>query len=463
MKQLLLLLVCVAVTVPCQANETPSLVAPIRNVRDVYWGVAVDDPYRYMEAFDNPEVRRWVDRQVSHTRKQLRALPGWDQLKSDLQVLGGPVPDRYSRMERGPFVFKKEGDVRKLYRVASGKQTLLVDPSIHKDSEGGTPGIVTYEVSPDGKHLLYGIDFGGAESATLYIKNLSTGSNLAESIDRVDTAYTKPYWMPDSSGFFYCRRRHQDKAAAKTEVFRNIRVCFHKLGDDPKKDQPILGTGVESSIPLSPEEIPTTKLVKGSKQILAVVHYGDARELGLYSLALADVFKKEKRWKKICDRSHGVEGYKIVGDRVYLKTYVNAPRYKLVVTSLKEPDFATARELISAGEHVLQNIYYAKDALYVTCLDEGVGKIIRVPHASPGVLETIEMDGVSIAVAKADALTQGVTVKTMSFTEHSHRYTYDVKSKEFGQIGKARPAPVAGLVTKMLKVASHDGVMVPLP
>jgi prolyl oligopeptidase len=457
MKQPLLFLMCVAVLVSCKANESTGLVAPVRNVRDVYWGVSVDDPYRYMETFDDPEVRGWVDRQVQHTRKKLRDLSGWDQLKADLKVMGAAAPDRYSRMKRGPFVFKKEAGVHKLYRMKSGKQTLLVDPSMHQALKGQMPGIVSYEVSPDGKYLLYGIDFGGAESATLHIKNLSTGRNLPEFIDRVDTAYAKPYWMPDGSGFFYCRRRRH---AAKTDVFRNIHVCFHKLGSDPKKDQPILGTGVENSIPLSSEDIPTTKLVKGSNQILAVVHYGDAQEVGLYSLALADVLRKDKRWKKICDRSHGVEAYKVVGDRVYLKTYHNAPRYRLVVTSLKAPDFATAQELIPASGRVLQRIYHAKDAVYVTCLDEGVGKIIRVPHASPDALTTIEMDGVSIGLAKADAQTDGVTVKTESFTEHSRRYAYDVGSKGLRQIGKARPAPVAGLVTRMLKVPSHDGVMV---
>ena len=44
-------------------------------VVDTLHGVAVPDPYRWLEAGDDPEVQQWVSEQNRHTRTALDALP----------------------------------------------------------------------------------------------------------------------------------------------------------------------------------------------------------------------------------------------------------------------------------------------------------------------------------------------------------------------------------------------------
>src|SRR5512139_348416 len=42
------------------AQTTPLPVAPVRTVTDTYFGTRVDDPYRYFENKQDPEVAKWM-------------------------------------------------------------------------------------------------------------------------------------------------------------------------------------------------------------------------------------------------------------------------------------------------------------------------------------------------------------------------------------------------------------------
>lgn len=58
------------------AQDAKPAVAPVRNVVDEYYGLKVDDPYRYMEKLDDPEVAAWFKAQAAYTDATLAAIPG---------------------------------------------------------------------------------------------------------------------------------------------------------------------------------------------------------------------------------------------------------------------------------------------------------------------------------------------------------------------------------------------------
>src|SRR6266404_1496246 len=61
--------------------------APVKPVTDVYYGIKVIDPYRYMEKMDDPEVQSWFKAQNDYTRAVLTSLPGRQQLLSRIVEL----------------------------------------------------------------------------------------------------------------------------------------------------------------------------------------------------------------------------------------------------------------------------------------------------------------------------------------------------------------------------------------
>ncbi|MEK0369503.1 MAG: hypothetical protein QQN62_07875, partial [Nitrosopumilus sp.] len=48
-----------------QTTKNPPI-APVKNVVDEYYGVKVEDPYRYMENLEDPEVQSWIKGQAEY-------------------------------------------------------------------------------------------------------------------------------------------------------------------------------------------------------------------------------------------------------------------------------------------------------------------------------------------------------------------------------------------------------------
>src|ERR1700685_3907101 len=66
------------------ADETPT---PMVDVTDTYHGVAVHDPYRWLEDADDPKVKAWTAAQNARTRADLDRLTDRDAIKARLTTL----------------------------------------------------------------------------------------------------------------------------------------------------------------------------------------------------------------------------------------------------------------------------------------------------------------------------------------------------------------------------------------
>ncbi len=65
----------------------PPPATPKRPVTDVYHGVRVTDDYRWLEDWDNPEVKQWSAAQNARTRAYFDHLPSRPAIKQRLQQL----------------------------------------------------------------------------------------------------------------------------------------------------------------------------------------------------------------------------------------------------------------------------------------------------------------------------------------------------------------------------------------
>ena len=192
-----------------QSTDSPP-VAPVKNVVEEHWGVKVDDPYRYMENLEDPDVQTWFKGQAEYASQVLAKIPGRTELYERLKELDGGRPFSNASIVRYKdgslfYLNRKTGENSwKLYMRDSQtcEEKLLVDPESMKVEDNQHYSIYYYTPSPDKKYVVYGLDQGGSEETTLHILDLDSGKELEEKIDRIETAYNKPCWTPDSKGFF---------------------------------------------------------------------------------------------------------------------------------------------------------------------------------------------------------------------------------------------------------------------
>jgi prolyl oligopeptidase len=243
------------------------------------------------------------------------------------------------------------------------------------------------------------------------------------------------------------------------------RVYLHTVGNGPDKDPVVFGFEVSPRVKITPMDIPFLATAPGAAYAVGVIAHGVQNENTLYLAPLDSVYGAEAPWQKLCDVEDDVTGLDGRGDDLWLLTHKDAPRFKVLHTSLSHPDVAHAQVVVPQGEAVIQNISAAEDALYVQELDGGVGRLLRLP-ADGGPVEQVKLplDG-SVAIAASDQRVAGVLLDMTSWTKARTIYAFDPKSRAVTDTRLQPAGPFdapAELESVEVKVPSYDGTLVPL-
>ena len=171
-----------------------------------------------------------------------------------------------------------------------------------------------FEVSPDHRLLAYTVDISGAESFTLYVKELATGALLAETIVNVSPSLA---WANDSRTLFY---------VVLDEARRPCRLHRHVLGANPAEDALVHFEADESFF----LDIHRTR----SQEWLLV-------ELASHSTSevrFASADRPTEPFRTIEPRRAGIE-YTVShhGDRFFIATNDGAPNFRLVSAPVADP------------------------------------------------------------------------------------------------------------------------------
>jgi prolyl oligopeptidase len=311
---------------------------------DVYFGVKVADPYRWLEDGKSAEVQKWLHAEDKLARSYLDALPGRAALakrfseifRIDSISAPGRAGDRY-------FYMRHKADQEKavLYWRSATDPTapehILIDPNqfMAKDnaSLGGT------STTLDGKLLAYTLHPNNADEATLYVKDVESGKDLPGEV--IDGAkYAEASWLPDGTGFVYTYLPPGDPANLEDRPGLAV-VRYHKLGTDPKNDPVIHDkTG-------DPTKFIGADISRDGKWIFFEQENGGNRNDIYYQpLKGEPTADLAHSWKPIVvgkDFSYGLEAWQ---GQAYILTNEDAPHYRLFKVSLEDPRREKWHEII---------------------------------------------------------------------------------------------------------------------
>ncbi|MCA9796248.1 MAG: S9 family peptidase, partial [Candidatus Eremiobacteraeota bacterium] len=204
---------------------------------DVYHGVTVKDPYRWLEDAEAKDTQDWVKRQNEYTRAHLDDSPVRAQLIERLTKLWD-YPRYSSPFHRGQryFFFKNDGlqnqAVFYVQEGLEGEPRVAIDPN--KLSDDGTTALSDVEVSDDGKLCAYAVSVHGSDWQEVYVRDLDTGKDLSDKLEWCK--FTSIAWTPDNTGFFYSRFPDPATVAKEDQTNYN-RVYYHRVGDAQADDQ----------------------------------------------------------------------------------------------------------------------------------------------------------------------------------------------------------------------------------
>jgi prolyl oligopeptidase len=457
------------------AIEAPPIAA-VRPVTDEYYGTKIVDPYRYMENLDDPELQAWIKAQSDYTNSALASIPGRDQLLSRIRELDQSVPQVQAQPLPGNvFLILKmpptENTAKLFVRHSmQGQDRLLVDPEkltlAPADQGKGANVINGWAVSDNGKYIALGIVPGGDElHGELRVIDAVTGRETGDVLTQVGAEAWQPYWLPGNQSFVYGRLQKLPPAAPAADVRKKFRSYLHVLGTDPEKDAPVFGYGVVASIDVNPSLIASVHTQPGSPWALGVLNGSVTPNSAYYIEPVGKVGKTNSAWRKLAGFSDGVTDIEMHNDELYVLTYKDAPRYKVLRIDARHPDLAAAEVVVPAGNAVVTSISSAQDALYVQLLDGGINRVLRVPYGPHPRPEEVKLPFAGSAFIGTDPRLPGALLYLTSWTRALTIYSYDPATKQLADTRLQPKGPYddpADIESVEVKVRSHDGTLVPL-
>jgi len=445
-----------------QWSYPPTRQAP---VTDVYFGTPVVDNYRWIENLDDNEVQGWLKSQANYTSGVIDRIPGRDALLGDFMRLDGMRPAIISAVSRkgGRYFYKKalptENVGRLYYREGlDGKETVLFDPA---EGSGGTSvSLGFYAASEDGKKVALGVARQGSESATIRIMNVDDKSFYPESITPCWQGIGG--WTQDGAGFIYNLMNSTDVHDQGREL--NTRTLYHKVGTDPKSDLVIFSAAKYPALGLKSEDLPLVRFSDDFKYIFGIASTVKPEQTVFFAPA-GELLKAKIAWKPLLKPQDQVVSFVTHGDMLYMRSHKDAPRYRILATSLKSPDVSRAKEILPQGSNVITSLVGTRDYLLATSTDGINGRLFRASYSSPAWEEVALPRKGTVGTAPYDATTNDAGVMLASWTQPPERFELDASANTLALSPLSVKTTFPGLddiVVEEVEARAPDGTMIPL-
>ncbi len=203
---------------------------------DVYHGVRVPDPYRWLEDDRSAETAQWVEAENKVTFAFLDRIPYRQKVKQRLEQLFN-YPRYTLPKHRGDYFFftKNEGlqnqNVVYLQKGIDGKPEVLLDPN--KLSPDGTVRLALFEVSKDGRYAAYALSSGGSDWHEIHVMDVSSRTELSDRL----------LWSKASGiawaghAFYYSRYPAPEKGHELSSKNEFHKVYLHQVGHPQSDDE----------------------------------------------------------------------------------------------------------------------------------------------------------------------------------------------------------------------------------
>lgn len=475
MKKVTLLLFALVLCTFCTTNETVQTEqAPSINSQPVtenYYGMELVDDYRNLENLQDTNVVNWMKAQAEYARDYLDNIPGRQGLIDKMVEFDARSSSRIGYLnitENNLYFYLKttpEDETGILYYRDGyeGQEIFLFDPMKY-DKEGKLKyTISSIQPSLNGEKIVIEVAPDGSENSDLLIMNVADKTFYPEKIDRI--WFGSPSWLPDASGFFYNRMRSSDVHDMEREL--NTKVFFHKVGTDPSLDTEILSSEHNPELKIQAREIPILIYDNDSKHAFALLLTVDSR-LVVYQCPASEIFNKKVDWKPIITKKDEIYDVRLTDKDIYLFTPKNAPNFKILKTSIKNPDIANAQTVLAEDKaRVISGYTVTADAMYYTLSENGVSEKVFRKLLTDGSTEELNLP---FAAGSASISSRGFKhsdfwVGISGWSSSYKRFRYHPKSKDFTMETLSEIAEYPeyeNLVVEEVMAVSHDGIKVPL-
>ena len=417
---------------------------PMETVTDLYHGVTVADPYRWLEKSSDKRVHEWSIAQNNRTRAYLDTLAVRKSIYN-LLLVGSQLSDSYFDLHpAGDKIFARYRDVGRTMIAMLGRDA---DPATARVIIGPNPlyrnaaTIDWFVPSLDATRVAVSLSEGGSEDGSLHIFDVATSREMGEVISRVHSLA----WAADGKGFYYAR---PERPAEERYFFQ--RIYFHQLGTAPEQDNLVAG----SDFP----RVAQIGLSQNHRGVVASVANGTGGEFAHYLIGPGGKVTQVTRFEdKVVAAVAGSD------DNLYLVSHKDAPHGKLLRLPVADPALVHATEIVPHGEPVMHGLVVTDQAIYLRELVGGSTQVARFDHAGKplGLLPLPDVASVSEVVPLGDG-TLLYSVNTYLRPTYFARFEETSGKSEVSKLAPTTEVNFDNAEVNRVLVTSNDGTKVPI-
>jgi prolyl oligopeptidase len=341
-------------------------VARTDRVIDTLHGVAVADPYRWLEDMASAETERWVHDENAVADAYLAGLPGHEALRRQITELVSYESFGLPR-RRGAHYFwthkdgKQDQPVVMTAAALDAPGRVLLDPN--QISPDGKLSFVGFAANHSGGRLAYGLAPGGGDWQTWHLRDVATGKDLPDELSSIK--YYFPAFTHDGAGLYYSRFPTPPPGKELVETDHDCKVYFHRVGTPAAEDRVVYE---RPDHPTWQFDLAATRdgrylvISTGDGQVgdrgLELISYLDLQRPGSKPVALIDQYDAE---------------YLFVGNdgpELYFITTLGVANKRIIAIDVRHPARDRWREVIPEGKAAIDGATVIGHQLVVTTLQD---------------------------------------------------------------------------------------------
>lgn len=427
----------------------------IVNQIDLYHGVAVADPYRWLEQpVSVPEVRDWVTAENKVTFDYLDKIPGRDRLNKELgrrinfERFGTPsqhgdvtIYSRNSGLQNQDVIYVVD-------RKGAEPRVLLDPNTLSKD---GTVALNGMDVSDDGKTLLYGLSKAGSDWVEWRVRDIATGNDKPDVVKH--SKFGVGMLNADSSGIYYLRFPEVKEGEAFTAANTQPRIYYHELGTEQSADELIYELNEH------PDWFVWPGLDESRKFMYLYVNDPSVPNNILWGI---DLENRDRGVQQLFSENDA--NYNPVfrrGSEHFIWTTKDAPTGKIMVIDTVRR--IAPRTIIEATKDTIESVSVVNNKIIVRVMKDAKSAI-KIYELNGEFVEEVKLPGLGAVDGFAGKSTDSDTYYSYAdFTTPSVIYHYDFANKKSTEFRKPQLSfDTSKYEAKQVFYKSKDGTQVPM-
>ena len=428
---------------------------PKDNTVDEYFGVKVADPYRWLEDDTSEKTAQWVEAENKLTRDYLNSIPMRAKILKRLKETANFEKFGIPFEKNGKWYIHRNDGLQNQYVLYQmdrpdspvKEQRVWLDPN--KLSTDGTVALKGTHFSNNGRYMAYVISRSGSDWEEIYVKDCQTGNDLQDHI--LWAKFTNVTWLGD--GFYYSAYDAPEKGRETSAKNSVQKIYYHKIGTPQTDDQLFY---MNPTQPLRFYGVSVNK----DETVMFLTESGMDNGNNLF---VRDLTKPNSQFIQMCANPKYIYStVQTVGDKIYILTNAEAPKYRLMQADLKHPGYNEWREVVPEGESVLEDVVFADDRMILQYAKDNCTHLYTYTTEGKRLSE-IQFPTFGSASVSGKRGQKEVFYTFTSYTVPTSVYSYDMASGKSSVLYAPKVSfRSQDYTTEMQFYTSKDGTRAPL-